>query len=59
MDREIAREDVRGVVKRALEESRGNYRVALRILNLPAKDYKRFLNFLRKHRCLLPYRDFR
>jgi hypothetical protein len=33
--------------------------VVTRLFNLPPGDYKRFLSFLRKHGCLLPYRDFR
>lgn len=59
MAREITREQVRDVVRRALEESSGNYRIVVRKLNLPPGDYKKFLNFLRKHGCLLPFRDFR
>jgi hypothetical protein len=29
------------------------------LFNIPPNQYKRFLNFLRKHDCLLPYREFR
>lgn len=59
MDREITRSDVRAVVQKGLEESRGNYRGVTRLFNIDASDYKRFLSFLRKHECRLPYRDFR
>jgi transcriptional regulator with PAS, ATPase and Fis domain len=59
MMREITREDVRAVVKKGLEETRGNYRLVTRLLNIDVADYKKFLSFLRKHHCLLPYRDFR
>ena len=59
IDREITRQDVRQVVRKGLEEARGNYRVVTRLFNLPPTDYKRFLNFLRKHHCLLPYREYR
>jgi len=59
MDREITKADVRGVVQKGLEAATGNYRVVTRLFNVAPSDYKRFLNFLRKHRCLLPYREFR
>jgi hypothetical protein len=59
MAREITRMDVRSVIRKGLEESRGNYRVVTRLFNIPTGDYKKFLNFLRKHQCLLPYREFR
>jgi hypothetical protein len=29
------------------------------LFNMPAEDYKRFLSFLRKHDCLLPFQRFR
>jgi len=59
MDREITRGTLREVVRKGLEEARGNYRIVARLFNLEARDYKRFLNFLRKHDCQLPFREFR
>ena len=59
MEREITKADVRGVVDNGLKEAVGNYRVVTRLLNVPGDDYRRFLCFLRKHGCLLPYRDYR
>jgi len=59
MQREITRENVRDVVRKGLEETRGNYRLVAKLFNLPAGDYKRFLNFLRKHQCQLPFLDYR
>jgi methyl coenzyme M reductase gamma subunit len=59
MSRDLPREHVREVVRRALEEARGNYRTVVRLFNMPPADYKRFLNFLRKHDCQLPFRDYR
>jgi DNA-binding NtrC family response regulator len=59
MRREIARGDMRGLIHRGLEEARGNYRIVLRLFNIESKDYKRFLNFLRKHDCRLPFKDYR
>jgi DNA-binding NtrC family response regulator len=54
MDREITRANVREVVRRGLEEARGNYKIVARLFNMEARDYKRFLNFLRKHDCQMP-----
>jgi transcriptional regulator with PAS, ATPase and Fis domain len=59
MQREITRTNVRELVRRGLEESRGNYKIVARIFNLEPHEYKRFLNFLRKHDCQLPFKDYR
>jgi DNA-binding NtrC family response regulator len=59
MQREITRQDLRAVVKRGLVAARGNYRSVARLFNIPPDDYKKFLDFLRKHDCRLPYREFR
>jgi len=59
MDREITRAQVRDVVRRGLEEARGNYKIVARLFNLEPNDYKRFLNFLRKHECQLPFKEYR
>ncbi len=55
MNREITRTHVRDVVHKGLEEARGNYKIVLRLFNMESADYKRFLNFLRKHDCQLPF----
>jgi transcriptional regulator with PAS, ATPase and Fis domain len=59
MDRLITKADVRAVVQKGLQAATGNYRVVTRLFNVAPSEYKRFLNFLRKHECLLPYRDYR
>jgi transcriptional regulator with PAS, ATPase and Fis domain len=59
MHREITREHVRDVVDRGLAEARGNYKIVLRLFNMEAGDYKRFLNFLRKHDCHLSFKEYR
>ncbi len=59
MDREITRGTMRDVIRMGLEEARGNYRIVARLFNLESRDYKRFLNFLRKHDCQLPFKEFR
>lgn len=59
MDREITRTNVREIVRRGLEEARGNYKIVARLFNMEPRDYKRFLNFLRKHDCQIPFKDYR
>ena len=59
MDREITRGNVRDLIHKGLAEARGNYRIVLRMFNMEARDYKRFLNFLRKHDCQLPFKEYR
>jgi transcriptional regulator with PAS, ATPase and Fis domain len=59
MQREITKTNVREIVRRGLQEARGNYKIVARMFNLRDDDYKRFLNFLRKHDCQLPFKEFR
>ena len=59
MRREITRENVRELVRKGLEEARGNYRIVAKLFNMEPGDYKRFLNFLRKHDCQLPFKEYR
>jgi transcriptional regulator with PAS, ATPase and Fis domain len=59
MDREITRGNVRDLVHKGLEEARGNYKIVLRLFNMEPRDYKRFLNFLWKHDCQLPFKEYR
>jgi transcriptional regulator with PAS, ATPase and Fis domain len=59
MQREITRTHVREIMRKGLEEARGNYRIVVRMFNMEGSDYKKFLNFLRKHECQLPFKAFR
>ncbi len=59
MARDLTREDVRGIVRRGLERTGGNYRVMVELFNMPADDYKRFLGVLRKYKCHMPFQPFR
>ena len=59
MQREITRGNVRDLVRKGLEEARGNYKIVARLFNMETTDYKRFLNFLRKHDCQVPFREYR
>jgi transcriptional regulator with PAS, ATPase and Fis domain len=59
MSRDLTRDDVRALVKAGLQHTRGNYKVLLELFNMEPGDYKRFLNFLRKHQCHMPFQQFR
>jgi transcriptional regulator with PAS, ATPase and Fis domain len=59
MARDLTRDDVRGVIRRGLEDSRGSYKVMMRAFNLDERDYKRVLNFLRKHECHVAFQPYR
>jgi DNA-binding NtrC family response regulator len=59
MNREITRSNVRDLVHKGLEEARGNYKIVAKLFNLEPREYKRFLNFLRKHDCQLPFKEYR
>jgi transcriptional regulator with PAS, ATPase and Fis domain len=59
MAHEITTSDVRAVVRKGLQAATGNYRVVTRLFNMAPSDYRRFLNFLRNHDCLLPFREYR
>ena len=59
MSRDLTRTDLRKIVQIGLEITNGNYRMLVQLFNMPTQDYKRFLSFLRKHDCHLPFQRFR
>jgi transcriptional regulator with PAS, ATPase and Fis domain len=59
MQREITRSAVRDVVRKGLVEARGSYKIVTRMFNMEERDYKKFLNFLRKHHCQPSFKEFR
>jgi DNA-binding NtrC family response regulator len=59
MSRDLTRDDLRAIVKKGLERTSGNYKVLVELLNMPPGDYKRFLGFLRKFHCHMPFQQFR
>jgi transcriptional regulator with PAS, ATPase and Fis domain len=59
MSRDMTRDDLRAIISRGLEQTRGSYRLVVQLFNMPEADYKRFLNFLRKHDCQMPFQRFR
>jgi transcriptional regulator with GAF, ATPase, and Fis domain len=59
MARHLTCADVQAIVGRGLEQTNGNYRSLVELFNMPPTDYRRFLRFLRKHECHLPFQPFR
>jgi transcriptional regulator with GAF, ATPase, and Fis domain len=59
MARDLTRSELRKIVQIGLEHTNGNYRSLVQLFNMAPADYKRFLSFLRKHDCHLPFQRFR
>jgi DNA-binding NtrC family response regulator len=59
MSRDLTRDDLRAIISAGLEQTRGNYKALVQSFNLEQSDYKRFLNFLRKYQCHMPFQRFR
>jgi transcriptional regulator with GAF, ATPase, and Fis domain len=58
-ERMITRTHMENLVRRGLQQVNGNYRRLIRLFNLPDSDYKRFMDFLRRHGCNIDYRQYR
>lgn len=56
---DLTRATLRGVVELGLAATHGRYSELVRLFNMEARDYKRFLNALKKHDCLVPFHPFR
>ena len=59
MARDITRDDLRAVITRGLEHTKGSYKQLLQVFNIAPEDYKRLLSFLRKYGCHMPFQKFR
>ena len=56
---DLTRRDLRAVIFKGLQHTRGNYRQLVRTFHMPDTDYKRFLSFLSQHDCNLPFQAHR
>jgi DNA-binding NtrC family response regulator len=56
---DLTRRDLRAVIFKGLQHTRGNYRQLVRTFHMPEADYKRFLSFLSQHDCNLPFQAHR
>jgi DNA-binding NtrC family response regulator len=59
MNHDLSRAHLKSIVTHGLQRTGGNYRMVVQLFNMPAGHYKRFLGFLQKHQCQVPYRSFR
>ena len=59
ISRDLTRDDLRAIVSRGLERTRGSYKALVQSFNLEPSDYKRFLSFLRKYECHMRFQGFR
>jgi DNA-binding NtrC family response regulator len=59
MARDLTRTDIREMVRLGLEHTRGNYKLLVTTFNMAPEEYKKFLNFLRKYQCHVPFQGFR
>ena len=57
--RDMTRHDLRQLVHRGLATTRGNYRALLKLFGMPESEYKRFMNFLAAHECVVDFHPFR
>jgi len=58
-ERLITRTQMERVIRNGLERTRGSYRKMLPLLRMPDSDYKRFMDFLRRHHCIIDFREYR
>src|SRR4030095_13904662 len=59
MARDLNRKEIRTLIQLGLEYTRGRYTMLVSAFNMPPQDYMRFLTFLRKQRCHVPFQQFR
>jgi DNA-binding NtrC family response regulator len=57
--RDITRHDLRELVRRGLQESKGRYKALISLFGMSSTDYRRFMNFLAAHECSVAVREFR
>ena len=57
--RDISREKVLALVDFGLRSSHGSYKTMASMFRLKEKDYRRFMDFLRRNGCLLDFRPYR
>jgi transcriptional regulator with AAA-type ATPase domain len=57
--RDISREKVIALVDFGLRATHGNYKTMALKFQIPKEEYRRFMDFLRRSRCLLDFRPYR
>jgi DNA-binding NtrC family response regulator len=59
MAHDLTRDELRNIVSLGLTQTKGSYRLLVEMFNMPQSDYRRFLGFLRKHDCNMPFQRYR
>ena len=59
MSRDLTRDTLRKLVGLGLQHTAGSYRELVELFRMAPADYKRFLNFLRKHQCHIAFQPFK
>jgi transcriptional regulator with PAS, ATPase and Fis domain len=58
-ERLITKNQVEHLIRQGLERTGGSYKKMLPLLNIAESDYKRFMDFLRRHNCNIDFRGYR
>jgi two-component system, NtrC family, response regulator PilR len=58
-ERLITRPQMERLIRQGLERTCGSYRKMLPLFRIPDTDYKRFMDFLRRHHCIVDFREYR
>jgi transcriptional regulator with PAS, ATPase and Fis domain len=58
-ERLITKNQVEHLIRQGLERTGGSYKKMLPLLHIAESDYKRFMDFLRRHNCNIDFRGYR
>jgi two-component system, NtrC family, response regulator PilR len=58
-ERLITKNQVEHLIRQGLERTGGSYKKMLPLFRIAESDYKRFMDFLRRHNCNIDYRGYR
>jgi transcriptional regulator with GAF, ATPase, and Fis domain len=58
-ERRITKNQVEHLIRQGLERTAGSYKKMLPLFRIPDSDYKRFMDFLRRHNCNIDFRGYR
>jgi transcriptional regulator with PAS, ATPase and Fis domain len=58
-ERLITKNQIEHLIRQGLERTGGSYKKMLPLFRIPDSDYKRFMDFLRRHHCNIDFRGYR
>jgi hypothetical protein len=59
MSHDLTRAELQELIRMGLDHTRGSYKILTGMYNIDPAQYKRFMSFLRKHDCHVPFQPFR